>query len=313
MNPRITKIVILALAVGLSAAAIATRAAKAEESAEAIGAAPQGEVPLLVSTDWVAVHKDDPDVLLVHVAMLEMSPPSSFIPGAVALDYHAIETSEDLPIELPPVDVLAERFSAIGVTNDKHIVLYGPAPAHIAARAFVTLEYLGHDRVSVMDGGIGAWVADGRPVTKQAAEAAPTEFRPHVNTDMVVDAEWIRERLEDPNIALIDARPPDQFVGPSNRGLRPGHIPGAGNIYFVELLESEEVHRLKPKDDAAKLFVAAGAAAGSTVVSYCQIGMRASYNYLIARHLGYDVKFYDASWVDWGRRTNLPAETGKQR
>ncbi len=316
MNARTTKIVIFALAVGLSAAAIAAGTATVEEAAgatEAAGPAPQGEVPLLVSTDWVAEHKDDPDVLLVHVAMLEMSPPSSFIPGAVALDYHAIETSEDLPIELPPVDALVERFSAIGVTNDKHIVFYGPAPAHVAARAFVTLEYLGHTRVSVMDGGIGAWETDGRPVTKQAAEAIPAEFRPYVNTDMVVDAEWIRERVNDPNIALIDARPANQFAGPSNRGLRPGHIPGAGNIYFVELLESEEVHRLKPQDEAAKLFVAAGANAGSTVVSYCQIGMRASYNYLIARHLGYDVKFYDASWVDWGRRTDLPAETGKQR
>ena len=313
MNVRTTKIVIFALAVGLSAAAIAADTAKVAESSVFAGAAPQGEVSLLVSTDWVAEHKDDPDVLLVHVAMLEMSPPTSFVPGAVVLDYHAIETSEDLPIELPPVDVLVERFSEIGVTNDKHIVLYGPAPAHVAARAFVTLEYLGHTRVSVMDGGIGAWEADGRPVTKQPAEATSGVFRQHVNTDMVVDAAWIHERLEDPSIALIDARPGSQFEGPSNRNLRPGHIPGAGNIYFVELLESEEVHRLKPRAAAIDLFEAAGAASGATVVSYCQIGMRASYNYLIARHLGYDVKFYDASWVDWGRRTDLPAETGKQR
>lgn len=311
MNARTTKIAIFALAVGLSATAACN--AEVDEATVPADPAPQGEVSLLVSTDWVAEHKDDPDVLLVHVAMLETNPPTSFVPGAVALDYHSIETSEDLPIELPPVEVLVERFSAIGVTNDKHIVLYGPAPAHVAARAFVTLEYLGHTRVSVMDGGIGAWEADGRPVAERPAAATPAEFRPQVNTDMVVDAEWIRERLDDPNIALIDARPADQFAGPSNRGLRPGHIPGAGNIYFVELLESEEVHRLKPNTDATELFAAAGAAPGATVVSYCQIGMRASYNYLIARHLGYDVKFYDASWVDWGRRTDLPAETGEQR
>jgi thiosulfate/3-mercaptopyruvate sulfurtransferase len=274
-----------------------------------------GEVPVLVSTEWVAAHREDPGVLLVHVAMLEMAPPAAFIPGAVALDYHAIETSEGgVAVELPPVERLATTFRRIGVDPGTHVVLYGPAPAHLAARAFVTLEYLGHERVSVLDGGIEAWEAEGRPTVAQASAPATGSFAPRVDEGIVVDADWIAARLDDASIVPLDARPADQFSSTRGRGsLRPGHIPGAGNLYFVELLESEDMPRLKPRAEVEALFAAAGAGAGKTVVSYCQIGMRASYNYLIARHLGYDVKFYDGSWADWGARSDLPVETGPRR
>ena len=281
---------------------------ESESSLTSIGQA--DDITVLVSTDWVAAHKDDADVLLVHVAMLEMAPPEAFIPGAVVLDYHAIETSEGLAIELPDPQQLVAVFRAAGVSNDNHVVLYGGGAAHISARAFVTLEYLGHPRVSVMDGGIGAWISDGRPTSDIPVDANAGDFVAKINEDILADAEWIQARLEDPNVAVIDARPADQYAGYSNRGLREGHIPGAGNLYFVELLQSEEVPRLKPRDEVEALFAAAGAGPDKTVVSYCQIGMRASYNYLIARHLGYDVKFYDQSWQEWGGREDLPAETG---
>ncbi len=272
-----------------------------------------GAVPVLVSTEWVAEHLDDPDVLILHVAMLEMRPPERFIPGAVALDYHSIETSEGLAVELPAVDQLEVALEAVGVSNDKHVVLYGGGAAHIAARAFVTLDYLYHPRVSVMDGGIEAWLDEGRPTSPEPAAPTAADFTPRINADVLADAAWIEARLDDPSVALIDARPASQFAGPSNRGLREGHIPGAGNIYFVELLESEEVPRLKHRDEVVTMFADAGFTPGATVVSYCQIGMRASYNYLIARHLGYDVKFYDGSWQEWGADESLPAETGSGR
>ncbi|HEX9699769.1 MAG TPA: sulfurtransferase [Acidobacteriota bacterium] len=311
-------------AVGTATTAVgvaATSAATASDAGESAGGQPvtratqTGEVPVLVSTDWVAAHREDPGVLLVHVAMLEMAPPAAFIPGAVALDYHAIETSEGgVAVELPPVEQLATIFRRAGIGGATHVVLYGPAPAHLAARAFVTLEYLGHGRLSVMDGGIEAWQAEGRPTVPRPAEPAAGSFVPQVRADIVVDADWIAARLDDASIVPLDARPADQFSSTRGRGsLRPGHIPGAGNLYFVELLESEDMPRLKPRAEVEALFAAAGAGAGKTVVSYCQIGMRASYNYLIARHLGYDVKFYDGSWADWGARSDLPVETGPRR
>ncbi len=301
--------------VAIAAAAILyAGASSAGAHAEPAGASPQaGEVPVLVDTEWVAAHREDPDVLLVQVAMPGMNPVEDFIPGSVLLDYHAIETSDGLSVELPPVDQLVSVFEASGISADKHVVLYGSGAAHIAARAFVTLEYLSHPRVSVMDGGLETWNHEGRATVSAAADPTPAKLEYTVNPDVLADASWIEERLGDPDMALVDARPASQFAGASNRGLREGHIPGAGNIYYVELLESEQLPRLKSRSEVEALFADAGFTPGSTVVSYCQIGMRASYNYLVARHLGYDVKFYDGSWQEWGADPDLPTETGPRR
>jgi len=273
-------------------------------------AAQAPEVPVLVSTAWVAEHAGDEDVVLIHVEMTQMQPSEVFLPGAALLDYHAIETSEGLAVELPPVEQLVTAFEAAGVSSNKHVVLYGVGAAHIAARAFFTLEYLGHDRVSVMDGGLQAWTREGRPTVSEPTSPTPGTLHADPDVDLLADAAWIHERLHDPGIAVIDARPAEQYAARSSRDLREGHIPGAGNLYFVELLESEEMPRLKARTEVEALFADAGYVPGATVVSYCQIGMRASYNYLIARHLGYEVKLYDGSWQEWGADDALPAETG---
>lgn len=275
-----------------------------------------GKAPVLVSPDWLAAHLKDPDVVVLHVAMAHDGAPKQLVPGARLLDYHAItEDRGGLPVEMPSAAALARAFGEAGVSNGKHVVLYGEGPPHMAARAFVALDYLGHgERTSVLDGGLEAWRAAGLPTSDKPASGPAGSFEPRVRAELLVSAEWIAARLNDPKTVLVDARPASEYSGERKQpGLRGGHIPGAYNLYFMDLVVSTQEPRLGDLDAVRRRFAEAGAQAGATVVSYCYIGMRASYTYLVARHLGYDARFYDPSWAEWGRRDDLPLAVGDSR
>jgi len=262
----------------------------------------QEDAPVLVSTGWLAEHLDDENVVILQVAMAHSGAPEAFIPGARLIDYHGVEREVDgLSVELPPVEALVDLFRRAGVADESHVILYGTNPAHLAARVFMTLEYLGHrGKTSVLDGGLERWQQEGRPTVREAGEGPRGTFTARVRGDVLISADEIAERLDDPLFTLIDARPADQYAS--------GFIPGAYNLFWEELLVSEEEPRLQDRVAAEARFREAGARRDGVVVNYCQIGMRASYTYLITRHLGYDARFYDGSWNEWSRRSELPRE-----
>ncbi len=278
--------------------------------------AASSEAPVLVSTNWLAQRLADPGLLILHVAMGHDGAPTELIPGARLLDYHAITQERDgLPVELPPVEELVKVLQDAGVSNEKRVVLYGQGWPHITARVFMTLDYLGHgERTSLLDGGLEAWKAEARPIASRPAAGAPGVFVPKPRGDMLVSADWIAARLEDPKLTLVDARPATEYSGTTPQaGLRGGHIPGAYNLYYQDLLVSQENPRLKDLDYVKARFAEAGAGPAGPVVNYCYIGMRASYTYVVSRHLGFDARFYDPSWAEWGRRMDLPLTSGPTR
>ena len=279
-------------------------------------AAGQANPDILVSAGWLAERMDDPDLVVLHVGMERMGGVEEYVAGARSLEYHDIAVERnDLITELAPVEDLVEAFRAAGLSSDQRVVVVGD-PGHVAARVFMTLDYLGHgDRTSVLDGGIAGWKAAGGEVSSEpAAPPGRGDFEAEVRDDMLVTAEWIHERLDDPAVTLIDARPDDEYTGerPGRDFLRGGHVPGAYNLYWQDLT-GEEIPALADLAEVRARFDEAGATEGGVVVNYCLIGMRASYTYMISRYLGYDAKFYDASWNDWGRREDLPLVTGRER
>ncbi len=278
-------------------------------------AALPADEPLLVTTAWLATHLRDPGLVLLEVGRADEYT-ARHIPGAQRLDFHDLSTPHDmhatpmpLILEIPSAARLDSVLSIKGISNDSRIVVYFANDwVTPSARTVLTLEAAGlRGRVSLLDGGLPAWVAEGRSVTTEVPTVAPTHFATHLRSDVVVTVDWLQSRLHSPAIALIDARDPGFYLDTlDNEMPRGGHIPGAKSLPYDSLVDSQ--NRLLDRATLAARFEAAGAAQGKTVVGYCHIGQQASLLWFAARYLGYDVRLYDGSFQEWSGRTDLPIE-----
>jgi thiosulfate/3-mercaptopyruvate sulfurtransferase len=271
----------------------------------------------LVSAEWLVQHLHDPGLVVLHVEGRRTSYDAGHVPGAqfISPADFTVDGENDVGYELPPVPRIVEALQKVGVGSDSRVIIVGGDPL-AATRLWLTLDYVGMgDRTSILDGGFAAWKATSGPLVTGATPAKPGTLTARPRADMIVDAEWIRARLEDPETVLVDARPENEYTG-EDGGMggmaHPGHIPGAYNMYWEELVESRQHPFFLAAGALRQKFSAAGAEDADRVVAYCMIGARASLTYFAGRMLGYDMKFYDGSWHDWGTR-DLPYVGGRSR
>jgi thiosulfate/3-mercaptopyruvate sulfurtransferase len=198
------------------------------------------------------------------------------------------------------------------VHDSARVVLYGEAMP--VARAALALAAIGHERVSLLDGGLARWKAEGHPTAtnEERPYRRPLTVRP-ARPGLVVDAEWVRTRAGDGTATVLDVRTADEFAGAGpRRGDSEGHVPGARHLDWTELLAAGGRDDLvfRPRAELDSLFRARGVApagSGATVAAYCTVGQRAAVGWLAARLLGHDARVYDGSYVDWVAR-GLPLE-----
>jgi thiosulfate/3-mercaptopyruvate sulfurtransferase len=171
-------------------------------------------------------------------------------------------------------------------------------------------------RTRLLDGGSGAWVREGLPVTTELPPPArPGRLTRPADRSVVVDHAWVQQRLGTSELRLIDARAPMFYQGPTfamdnGQPHRPGHIPGARNIPFNALF-SDSLTFLT-RDELRRVFREAGVKPGETVVAYCHIGQQATVVLFAARLIGHPVKLYDGSFSDWDAR-GLPQVNEEKR
>ena len=269
---------------------------------------------LLVSPSELAAMLKDPAVVVVAVGTNPADFELGHVPGARFLLYDDFAIASDgLQSELPPIDQLRRVLANAGISDRSKVVIYGSTIA--ATRLFFTLDYFGHPHARVLNGGLNAWKQSGGAIEEgpppQSKRRLDTDLTPRVQSQRVVTADWIKERLSSPKMTLLDARPDAEFTG-SDGGMNgahvKGHLPDAQQLVWNTLLDSSG--RFLPDAELKKKYDAIGAAKGTPLVSYCMVGMRASVTYFVARHLGYDARMYDGSIVDWTRR-KLPAVMGR--
>jgi thiosulfate/3-mercaptopyruvate sulfurtransferase len=248
--------------------------------------------PLLVSTAWLADHLHDADLVVIQTSQAAAG--AEQIPGARVIPHEALMTmasGHDL-VDWPQLVAILER---AGVSNGSHVVVYGEPLA--AGWVFFALEYLGHDKVSMLDGGLEKWKAEGRSMSAVGAAPRAGQLTPHVRAGLKASADSVQKRPA--SAALVDAR--------SNQEYAAGHIPGARLLTWQSVMADQKLQVFKSPAEVAALFAAAGASPGKTAITYCQVGLRSSLLYFAARYAGLNAINYVGSWSDWSGK-GLPAE-----
>ncbi|MEN8167874.1 MAG: sulfurtransferase [Pseudomonadota bacterium] len=268
-------------------------------------------LPLLLEPDQLEPLLGSEGLLVVDVCK-DTTYAQLHIPGAVHLAYAQITASRGMTHGLLPEPAQLEAvLSAQGIDLDTHVVAYDDEGGGNACRLLWTLEAMGHQRFSLLNGGLHAWANERHPLSQEPAQPKAAEFTARPDLSTLADAEFIQQRLDTDELALWDARGSNEYMGLSRFSQFPGHIPGAANLDWLEVMDRERNLRLKPADELREMLAGLGITPDKEVVTYCQTHHRSSLAYFVLKYLGFErIRGYPGSWSDWGNRSGTPKAQG---
>lgn len=271
---------------------------------------------VLVETDWVAEHLNDANLRLVEADEDILLYEQGHIAGAVKLDWH-VDVQD--PVRRDFVDKAG--FEALmgrwGITNDTTVVFYGDRNNWYACYSYWLFTYHGHEKALIMNGGRAKWIAEGRPLTREAPAISPTTYSAKEPDDSIrAFRDDVRDTIGNPAFALVDVRSPAEYSGEKlhmegyeqEGAQRAGHVPGAQSIPWATAANADGT--FKSADELKQIYEGKGVTGDKQVIAYCRIGERSAHTwFVLTRLLGYpNVRNYDGSWTEWGSLVRAPIE-----
>ena len=271
---------------------------------------------VLVSTDWVEEHIDDPDIVIVEsdedILLYEIG----HIRNSVKFDWQT-ELQDNLVRDYVSKEDFEALLSEKGISNDHAVVFYGDRSNWWACYAFWTFKVLGHEKCLIMDGGRQKWVDEGRDMVKEVPERAKTDYKVSaVDESIRAFRDDVLEHMTSGG-PLVDVRSPKEYSGellhmeayPQEGALRGGHIPGAVNVPWATA--ANENGTFRSADELVEIYEKGqGLSKDQDVIAYCRIGERSSHTWFVLTYLlGFEnVRNYDGSWTEWGNLVRAPIE-----
>ncbi|MDI6442368.1 3-mercaptopyruvate sulfurtransferase [Cronobacter dublinensis] len=273
-----------------------------------------------VASHWLAEHIDDPEIQILdarmapagqeHLRDMAQEYRAGHLPGALFFDIEALsDHASPLPHMMPRPETFAVAMRELGVNDDKHLIIYDEGNLFSAPRAWWMLRAFGVQNVSILAGGLAEWQRDGFPLQEGAVEAPEGEFEAKLDEPQIKRLTDVLLASHENTAQIVDARPAARFNAEADEprpGLRRGHMPGALNVPWTELVVKGQ---LKTTDELNAIFARQGVNLHRPIITSCGSGVTAAVVTLALATLGAsDVTLYDGSWSEWGGRQDLPVE-----
>lgn len=271
-------------------------------------------LPLLLEADqlesYLANEQGNANKLLILDTSSAENYAKHHIPGAIHIAPQSLQIgTPPAPGKIPTEAQLKALFSSVGLTADKHVIAYDDEGGGWAGRLIWTLDVLGHKKVSYLNGGIHAWFNEGHPTETTANHGQATDFQVTIDTGPIVEIADIIPRLNTSDFAIWDARSPQEYNGSKVVAKRSGHIPGAINIDWLELMDRNNNMRFVDLEKLQQRINNLGLNKDKEIITHCQTHHRSGLTYLAMKILGYpNIKAYHGSWSEWGNRDDTPIE-----
>ena len=271
----------------------------------------QALLPLLIEPKQLQTLLGDKRLLILDTSSAD-NHRKHHIPGAIHIAPASLQCGlKPAAGKLPSVEQLTALFSAVGLTDDLHVIVYDDEGGGWAGRLIWTLDVLGHQRYSYLNGGLPAWVNEGFPTETTINQGKAVDYQVTIDTTPIAEIDDITGQLGSDNFAVWDARSAAEYSGEKVLAQRGGHIPGAINIDWLELMDRERNLRLVDLAQLQQRLDTLGLSKHKQIVTHCHSHHRSGLSYLAMKILGYsNIKGYHGSWGEWGNQPDTPIETG---